>query len=76
MSYLDELLSGYREGLAIDAPQPIQAVRAALTEADDPRQRGSLLGVLATALTADVAVAAAPARVRRTADTDRLHDRA
>ena len=52
MSYLDELLSGYREGLVGEPPQPIQAVRAALTAADDPRQRGALLGLLARALAA------------------------
>ena len=50
MSYLDELLTGYRQGLADEPPQPVHAVRAALTETGDPRQRGALLGLLAKAL--------------------------
>jgi len=50
MTYLDELLAGYRQGLADNPPQPIQALRAALAEADDPRQRGTLLGLLAKTL--------------------------
>jgi len=52
VTYLSELLAGYREGLAGDPPEPIQALRTALTETDDPWQRGVLLGLLATALTA------------------------
>jgi hypothetical protein len=50
VTYLDEFLAGYRQGLAGSPPQPIQALRAALAEAADPRQRGALLGLLANAL--------------------------
>lgn len=50
MSYLDELLAGYQQGLVDDRPQPVQALRAALAEASDPRQRGALLGMLAQSL--------------------------
>jgi len=50
MTYLDELLAGYRQGLASNPTQAIQALRAALAETDEPRQRGTLLGLLAKAL--------------------------
>ena len=50
MTYLDELLAGYRQGLVDNAPQAIQALRAALAGTDEPRQRGALLGLLAQAL--------------------------
>jgi hypothetical protein len=52
MTYLNELLTGYHKGLAGDPAKPIQALRTALSETDDPWQRGVLLGLLATALTA------------------------
>jgi hypothetical protein len=50
VSYVDELLTGYRQGLASNSPHSIKDVRAALAEADDPRQRGTLLGLLAKEL--------------------------
>lgn len=50
MTYLDDLLAGYRQGLVDNAPHPIQALRAALFETDDPMRRGALLGLLAQAL--------------------------
>jgi hypothetical protein len=50
MTYLDELLAGYRQGLASNPTQAIQALRAALAETHEPRQRGILLGLLAQAL--------------------------
>jgi hypothetical protein len=52
VTYLNELLAGYRKGLASNPAEPIQALRAALADTDDPWQRGALLGLLATALTA------------------------
>jgi hypothetical protein len=52
VSYLNELLTGYRQGLADGPPKPARAVQVALGEADDPRQRGALLGLLAKALAA------------------------
>ena len=52
MSYLDELLAGYRQALAGKPQQPIEGLRAALATADDPRQRGALLGLLALAMAA------------------------
>ena len=52
MSYLDELLAGYRQGLAYDRPTPIAAARVALNCAVDPNQRGRLLAVVAKALAA------------------------
>ena len=51
MSYLDELLAGYQQGLADDPLEPVQGLRAALAEASDPRRRGALLGLLAQSLT-------------------------
>jgi hypothetical protein len=50
MTYLDELLAGYRQGLDDDPPSAIQAVHSALAETNEPRQRGALLGLLANAL--------------------------
>jgi hypothetical protein len=50
MSYLNELLTGYQQGVARDPSQPIEAVHAALAKADNPRQRGILLGLLAKIL--------------------------
>ncbi len=50
MSYLDELLAGYREGLADDRPTPIAAARAGLKSTVDPNRRGRLLAVVAKAL--------------------------
>jgi hypothetical protein len=50
MSYLDELLAGYQEGLAARSTQPIQALRAALSEPHEPKERGVLLGLLARAV--------------------------
>lgn len=53
MSYLDELLAGYQLGLASIPRQSIQTLRTALSEADNPRQRGALLGQLSKTLAAD-----------------------
>lgn len=50
MTYLDELLAGYQQGLARYPPQSIQALRTALAETDDARQRGMLLGLIAQIL--------------------------
>ena len=50
MSYLDELLAGYRQGLAYDRPTPIAAARVALNCAVDPNQRGRLLAAVAKAV--------------------------
>ena len=50
MTYLDQLLSGYTQGLAGNQPLSIQALHAALAETDDPWQRGVLLGLLAKTL--------------------------
>jgi hypothetical protein len=50
VSYLDELLAGYQQGLADDQPQPVQALQAALAEASNPLRRGALLGLLAQSL--------------------------
>jgi hypothetical protein len=51
VSYLDELLAGYRQGLADDRPTPIAAARAGLKSTVDPNQRGRLLAVIAKTLT-------------------------
>jgi hypothetical protein len=51
VSYLDELLAGYRQGLADDPPTPIAVARAELNRAVDPNQRGRLLAAVAKALT-------------------------
>jgi hypothetical protein len=50
VSYLNELLAGYRQGLADGCQVPITMARDALGRADDPRQRGRLLAVVALAL--------------------------
>jgi len=50
VSYLDELLAGYRQGLADDRPTPIAAARAGLKSTVHPNQRGRLLAVVAKAL--------------------------
>ena len=50
MAYLEELLAGYRRGLAGKPSQPIQSLRAALAETDDAWQRGRLLGLIAQRL--------------------------
>jgi hypothetical protein len=50
VSYLDELLAGYQQGLVDDLLQSVQALRASLAEASDPRRRGVLLGLLAQSL--------------------------
>jgi hypothetical protein len=50
VSYLDELLAGYRQGLADGGPTPIAAARAELDRAVDPNWRGRLLAVVAKAL--------------------------
>jgi hypothetical protein len=50
VTYLDELLAGYQQGLAENPSQPIQALRTALAEADDAQQRGVLLGLIAQTL--------------------------
>jgi hypothetical protein len=43
VSYLDELLAGYRQGLADDRPTPIAVARAALNCAVDPYLRNAKL---------------------------------
>ncbi len=54
MAYLDELLAGYRQGLADHPAQAAtQALRAALAMTTEPQQRGTLLGLLAKALALD-----------------------
>lgn len=50
MTYLDELLIGYQQGLAGSPLRSIQALRVALAETDDARQRGRLLGLIAQML--------------------------
>lgn len=52
MTYLDELLTGYKEGLAGNPAGSIQALRATLAETSDARQRGVLLGLIALTLVA------------------------
>jgi hypothetical protein len=53
VSYLNELLAGYRQGLADGCQVPITTARDALGRAVDPRQRGRLLAVVAIALADD-----------------------
>lgn len=53
MSYLNELLAGYRQGLADGCQVPITSARDSLSRALDPRQRGRLLAVVAIALADD-----------------------
>jgi hypothetical protein len=50
VTYLDELLVGYQQGLGGNPLRPIQALRAALAETNDARQRGRLLGLIALTL--------------------------
>ncbi len=50
MTYLDELLAGYQQGLAGNPLTPIQALRAALADTDDAQQRRRLLGLIAQKL--------------------------
>jgi hypothetical protein len=50
MTYLDELLAGYQQGLAGNPLLPVQALRATLAKTDDARQRGRLLGLIAQTL--------------------------
>jgi hypothetical protein len=50
VTYLDELLVGYQQGLAGNPLWPIQALRVALEKTDDARQRGRLLGLIAQTL--------------------------
>ena len=53
MTYLDQLLSGYKQGLDGNQPLSIYALHKALAKTVDPWQRGVLLGLLAkTELTA------------------------
>ena len=47
MSYLDELLAGYRQGLEDEPQQPVSALAETLALAHDPGRRGRLLGLLA-----------------------------
>jgi hypothetical protein len=50
VSYLTQLLAGYRQGLARDLTEPAEAIRAALAAEDNPARRGTLLGLLAQSL--------------------------
>jgi hypothetical protein len=50
VTYLDELVDGYQQGLAGNPLRSIQALRAALAETGDARQRGRLLGLIAQTL--------------------------
>jgi hypothetical protein len=50
MTYLDELLAGYQQGLAGNPLLPIEVLRATLAKTDDARQRGRLLGLIAQTL--------------------------
>jgi len=63
MTYLDELLAGYRQGLDGHPPQAIQELRTALAETHEPRKRGTLLGLLAKALAIRARIS--PALLRR-----------
>jgi hypothetical protein len=51
MSYLAQMLAGYRQGLTGEPLQPVEDLEAALAEAKDPKRRGALLGGLARTLT-------------------------
>ncbi len=64
MTYLEELLAGYQQGLAGKPLRPIQALQAALAETHDARQRGRLLGLIAQRLAerANNHVSSVPAR--------------
>jgi hypothetical protein len=50
MSYLAQLLAGYRRGLTDVELTPLDDLEAALAAADDPEQRGRMLGCLARTL--------------------------
>jgi hypothetical protein len=50
VSYLAQLLSGYRQGLACDLTETAMVIRAALAGEEDPARRGTLLGLLAQSL--------------------------
>jgi hypothetical protein len=50
VSYLTELLAGYRQGLARDLTESTEALQAALDGANDPARRGNVLGLLAQSL--------------------------
>ena len=50
MSYLTELLSGYRQGIARDLTESTEALQAALEGENDPFKRGTILGLLAQSL--------------------------
>lgn len=51
MSYLVQLLAGYRQGLTDEPLPPAEDLEAALAEANDPIRRGALLEGLARTLT-------------------------
>lgn len=44
MSYLAQMLAGYRQGLSDEPLQPVEHLETALAEASDPTQRSALLG--------------------------------
>jgi hypothetical protein len=50
VSYLTELLAGYRQGLARDLTESTEALQAALEDENDPASRGNVLGLLAQSL--------------------------
>jgi hypothetical protein len=50
VSYLTELLAGYRQGLARDLTESTEALQAALEGENDPARRGNVLGLLAQSL--------------------------
>lgn len=54
MTYLEQLLAGYQQGLAGSSLWSIQALRVALAETDDAWQRGRLLGFIAQTLAGSV----------------------
>jgi hypothetical protein len=50
VSYLTELLAGYRQGIARDLTESAEALQAALEGENDPVKRGTILGLLAQSL--------------------------
>jgi hypothetical protein len=50
VSYLTELLAGYRQGIARDLTESTEALQAALKGEDNPARRGIILGLLAQSL--------------------------
>lgn len=50
MSYLTELLAGYRQGIACDLTESTEALQTALEDENDPVKRGTILGLLAQSL--------------------------